>query len=46
MPRKSVKVQERDGAQVTHEGVTVEVILTQAGMQFGHSLRGRACGTI
>ncbi len=40
MARKSVKVQERDGVEATYGGVTVEVILTHAGMQFGHSLRG------
>ena len=40
MPRKTVKVQERDNVEATYEGVTVQDVLAKAGMQFGHSLRG------
>ena len=40
MPRRTVKVQDRDGVETTFEGVTVQDVLAKAGMQFGHSLRG------
>jgi len=40
MGRRTLTVKEKDGAEAKYEGVTVEDILTKAGMTFGQSLRG------
>lgn len=39
LPHKSVVVKDHDG-EVRYEGVTVQELLSSAGMAFGHSLRG------
>jgi len=40
MPRRVITVTEKEGAEAKYEGVTVQDLLSAAGMSFGQSLRG------
>jgi len=40
LPRRTVSVKDKDDAEVKYEGVTVQDVLTKAGMKFGQSMRG------
>ncbi len=42
LPRQSVRAKERDGKEVTFDGVPLVEILKSAGVKFGHDLRGPA----
>src|SRR5262249_29307772 len=40
LPRHTLTVKEKEGAEAKYEGVAVQELLTKAGMTFGQSLRG------
>jgi len=42
MARRSVKVKDHDGKDVTYEGVELREVLSRAGVKFGEEMRGKS----
>lgn len=46
LPRKTVRAKAHNGTMYDYEGVTIDVVLSQAGVVFGDAMRGKAMATV